>query len=336
MTWPPVTHQDVEDAVTALQAVQSQPLDSDLTAIAALSTTAFGRALLALVDAAAARAALGLGSAATAATGAFDAAGAATAAQAASQPLDSDLTAIAALATTAYGRGLLTQADAAAGRTNLGLGALAVKGAIAVATDITATGTPSATTYLRGDGSWSTPAGGSSSGSGIIPATGRYYTGPMSVYSTFTPTLNVLYAFPLSFLSSCTLVEMATKLWATGAAGSVVRMGIYGDTGGLPGTLLVDAGSANATVQILALTISQAITAGRVWLCAVAQVAAPQFERLSGGTEIAIGHTAAWNETTAGSTAYNTAATVSGVLPGTFPAIAGVTINAPMISVKVS
>lgn len=38
-----------------------QPLDSDLTAIAALSTTAFGRALLALLDAAAARTALGLG-----------------------------------------------------------------------------------------------------------------------------------------------------------------------------------------------------------------------------------------------------------------------------------
>ncbi len=41
-----------------------QPLDSDLSAIAALATTAFGRALLALADAAAARAGLGLGSAA--------------------------------------------------------------------------------------------------------------------------------------------------------------------------------------------------------------------------------------------------------------------------------
>lgn len=36
----------------------SQPVDSDLTAIAAVSTTAFGRALLALADAAATRAAL--------------------------------------------------------------------------------------------------------------------------------------------------------------------------------------------------------------------------------------------------------------------------------------
>lgn len=42
-----------------------QPLDSDLTAIAALTTTAYGRALLALADAAAARTALSLGTLAT-------------------------------------------------------------------------------------------------------------------------------------------------------------------------------------------------------------------------------------------------------------------------------
>lgn len=92
--------------------VGAQPLDSDLTAIAALATTAYGRALLALADAAAGRTALGLGTAAVAATGDF-------------QPVDSDLTAIAALATTSYGRAFLALADAAAGRTALGLGTAA-------------------------------------------------------------------------------------------------------------------------------------------------------------------------------------------------------------------
>lgn len=48
-------------------------------------------------------------------------AGAAAAAQAASQPLDSDLTAIAALSTTSYGRSLLTQANAVAARSTLGV-----------------------------------------------------------------------------------------------------------------------------------------------------------------------------------------------------------------------
>lgn len=103
------------DATTKANAAQaaSQPLDSDLTAIAALSTTTFGRALLALADAAAGRTALGLGTAAVAASSAF-------------QPVDSDLTAIAALTTTSFGRSFLDRADAAAGRTLLGLGTAAV------------------------------------------------------------------------------------------------------------------------------------------------------------------------------------------------------------------
>ena len=156
---------------------QFQPLDSDLTAIAALSTTTFGRALLALADAAAARTALGLGGSATlnvgtttgtvaagddsrlsdartptgsaggvlsgtypnpgfaadmatqaeldAHTGGTDPHGDRAWASSQFQPLDSDLTAIAALSTTTFGRSLLALADAAAGRTALGLGSLA-------------------------------------------------------------------------------------------------------------------------------------------------------------------------------------------------------------------
>ena len=117
---------DAAGAAAAAQAA-SQPLDGDLTAIAALTTTSYGRAFLALADAAAGRTALGLGTAATAATGDFDPAGSAAAAQAASQPLDADLTAIAALSTTAYGRAFLALADAAAGRTALGLGTAATQ-----------------------------------------------------------------------------------------------------------------------------------------------------------------------------------------------------------------
>ena len=110
----------------------------------------------------AARALLGLGTAALAATGDFDAAGAAASvasslsahvaaadphgdrAYAASlvsglsavyQPLDSDLTAIAALSTTTYGRALLTLADAAAGQSALGLGNSALATVLATGTD---------------------------------------------------------------------------------------------------------------------------------------------------------------------------------------------------------
>lgn len=94
-----------------------QPLDSDLTAIAALSTTSFGRGLLALADAAALRASAGL----VLGTDIYSKA----AVDSGFQPLDSDLTAIAALTTTSFGRSLLALADAAAARTALGLGGAA-------------------------------------------------------------------------------------------------------------------------------------------------------------------------------------------------------------------
>lgn len=53
----------IEAAQSTIAAIPTtyQPLDSDLTAIAALTTTAFGRAFLVLADAAAARAAIGAG-----------------------------------------------------------------------------------------------------------------------------------------------------------------------------------------------------------------------------------------------------------------------------------
>jgi hypothetical protein len=88
-------------ATDAEVAAGYQPLDSDLSAIAALTTTSFGRSVLAAADAAALR----------------------TLADA--QPVDSDLTAIAALSTTSFGRALLELVDAAALRSAAGLGDIA-------------------------------------------------------------------------------------------------------------------------------------------------------------------------------------------------------------------
>ena len=113
---------------TTAAAAAYQPLDSDLTSIAALITTAAGRALLDDADASAQRTTLGLGTLATQSATITDYITSAAAA-AAYQPLDSDLTSIAALITTTAGRALLDDADASAQRTTLGLGTLATQSA---------------------------------------------------------------------------------------------------------------------------------------------------------------------------------------------------------------
>jgi hypothetical protein len=103
----------------------AQPLDADLTSIAALTTTSFGRSFLTQADAASSRTYIGAG------TSNFDGTFTSLTGKPTTisgygitdaQPLDADLTAIAALTTTSFGRGTLTQADAAATRTYIGAG----------------------------------------------------------------------------------------------------------------------------------------------------------------------------------------------------------------------
>jgi len=98
------------DALIETAGLSFQPLDSDLTAIAALTTTSYGRSLLTLASATALAAEVD-SFFLTPAEG-----------NAAYQPLDSDLTAIAALTTTSFGRAFLALADAAAARTAIALG----------------------------------------------------------------------------------------------------------------------------------------------------------------------------------------------------------------------
>ena len=142
------------NSAAALAAIGGQPSDSDLTAIASLSTTSFGRSFLTLADAAAARTLIG------------------------AQPADSDLTAIAALTTTTFGRAFLTLADAAAARTAIGAGTGNGTSNLALAS----TGTPAdlAGTASRGSTGTASDAGhvhkAPGATSGISAALGSDYT----------------------------------------------------------------------------------------------------------------------------------------------------------------
>jgi hypothetical protein len=116
-----------------------QPLDADLTAVAALATNSFGLQLLTKANAAAIRSYIGGTTLAS-----WDIAD--------GQPLDSDLTAIAALSTDSFGRALLTKASAGAVRTYIGGTTLAswdIADGQPLDTDLTAIAALSTTSYGR-------------------------------------------------------------------------------------------------------------------------------------------------------------------------------------------
>lgn len=142
-----------------------QPRDSDLDAIAALSTTTYGQSLLTLASVGSLTASLSAATETTFGTTEYATTAETTTATAdnrsitplklqqrltaVTQPLDSDLTAIAALTTTTFGRALLTLADSAALTGQVLQGSTSVLGKLQLATNaetITGTDTAKATT----------------------------------------------------------------------------------------------------------------------------------------------------------------------------------------------
>jgi hypothetical protein len=143
--------------------------------------TTAGKALLDDADAAAQRTTLGLGSAATTAATAYEAAGGIATHAAVTSAVHG---------ISAFGATLVDDANAATARTTLGLATIASS---ASAGDITAgtlatarlgSGTATATTFLRGDQTWATPAGGGSGSGASGTATVNFGAFP-GVHETF-------------------------------------------------------------------------------------------------------------------------------------------------------
>jgi len=122
---------------------------------------------------------------------------------------------------------------------------------------------------------WATPsAGGGAAMPQILGATqNRYYCAGYSngkAATNSTVAANTMYAMPIMINQNCTLTLMASDV-ETSVASSNVRLGIYSDTNGLPGSLLLDAGThTTASVGTKTITgLSQALTPGQYWFVAL-------------------------------------------------------------------
>lgn len=158
------------------------------------------------------------------------------------QPIDSDLTAIAALTTTTYGRALLALADAAA-LTALGNNfTSSLKGLV----PLSGGGT---TNFLRADGTWTTPSGGSDPWTTVKLALD--YTNATTTFTNITDGTTVLTCTP----PANTDWEMEARLlvWTTTIA-NLPRVGFLvasGATRGYGGVNMWQAGAtAGASVHI--------------------------------------------------------------------------------------
>jgi len=145
-------------------------------------------------------------------------------------------------------------------------------------------------TFLKADSSqatgliWATPTvtgggGGSATGyeTGVSANTGLWYRAPGDgpVGANVTATVGRALFVPFIVATSKTWDRIGCDVAVVAAATGVVRLGIFANNAnGQPGTLILDAGTIDATgTGGKAATISQLLAPGLYWLCAVGQVA---------------------------------------------------------------
>lgn len=134
-------------------------------------------------------------------------------------------------------------------------------------TDLTATGTKDATTYLRGDNTWAVPAGGGGAGSDATPrAAAAYMVYPAGAVTT-TGFFNFKYFTPMVLGANLSIDEIGIEIATAQAAAATVEVGYY--TQDATGTLIrqVSFGSVASDVTgVKTLSGSWTLPAGVIWL----------------------------------------------------------------------
>ena len=167
-----------------------------------------------------------------------------------------------------------------------------------------------------------------------VVAAGEYITPPTST-NTSTRSNGTLHMTPLTLASAITIDRIAIEVTGAGTAGSVCRLGLYSDDGGKPGALLVDAGTVDTTTTgVKEVTVSQVLSAGRVWLAAVQQGAPATLATVRTTlSSLWIGNSSASNVLgTPGNGLLVTG--VTGALPSPFPAGSSLSTQGHRIAVR--
>jgi hypothetical protein len=111
----------------------------------------------------------------------------------------------------------------------------------------------------------------------ILPLRSAAYYANGNYNATVTPVTNTTYYHPFFVPNSVTLDRLVFITGSTFSGTSTVRMGIYADNNGIPGNLILDAGTGSGTTinQTVQITISQSLSAGNIyWLAFNSQTAA--------------------------------------------------------------
>lgn len=148
---------------------------------------------------------------------------------------------------------------------------------------------------------------------------GGYYVVEGLETATATPTLNQLQASPFRWESSVTADRIGVRVNA-GVASATIRLGVYASAaGGLPGSLILDAGTIDAsTAGFKEIIISQAFSPGTYWLAVCAQGATTALNATVNRSQRGVGSTAGQGAAGSQGGGLVHSGSITGALPATF------------------
>ena len=168
---------------------------------------------------------------------------------------------------------------------------------------------------------------------GLTLASGNYTTAPSDdALSTLALTDGKALLVPLAFSRAVDLDRIGIEVTGAGA-GSVIRLGWYPSSGGIPVAPVFDAGTIDGTsATAQTITIAQRVEVGRYWLVAVAQGGAPTVRSIVGD----LVSTSVLGTATGSRLSCYGATGVAGALPSSPPSFTSVDAAAPRIVVRVA